>query len=454
MLHSYIQLVISLSIPHALVRIWLVFAAAGLGPTRHAGKLVLFAVASSLIGELDYWFAPAPVHAVTSTLVALAALYLLFRQLGGRSVIILFVAYTAASFLADMIGEMLIQLLYGLTDRKDVIAHHPFAFQSVYVPLGAALILLAIYLEKRSFPLLHRLYQYLMNIKQSRMKEATLLAISQIFLLGLLFSFGMESRNRGFASASYNWTIYALVLLAFCSIYFTLRLIVRIREEAIVQTQDVYAEEIGKMFTVIRGHRHDFLNHMQVMSSMLQMGKLEQLKRYMEDLAKEAHAFVPISGHVPPALAAFTTGKIEQAKTKSIPFSCDIPANLELESAIRMIDLVKIIGNLIDNAFEESETLLPGDRDVRLAIRGEGAALAIEISNRGRALTDEQLKMMTMPGYTTKETEHSGLGLAIVQERVKFYQGELSIGYRAEDETTSVRIRLPRKKEKRPEPSP
>ncbi len=446
MLHSYIQLVIGLSIPHTLVRLWLAFAAAGLGPSRHAGKLVLFAVASSLISDLDYWTAPAPLHAATSTVVSFCVLYALFRKLGGRSVIILFVAYIAISFLADMIGGMLLQLLYGMTDRKEAIALHPFAFHSVYVPLGAALALLAIYLEKRSFPLLHRLYQYLMNIKQSRMKEVTLLAIFQIFLLGLLFTIGMESGNRGFSATAYNWTIYALVLLTFCSFFFTLRLIVRIREDAIVKTQDVYAEEIGKMFTVIRGHRHDFLNHMQVMSSMLQMNKLDQLKRYMEDLAKEAHSFAPVAGHASPALAAFITGKTEQAKTRSIPFSCDIPSNLELESSIRMIDLVKIMGNLVDNAFEESETLPADGRDVRLAIRSEGETLSLEVSNRGRALTDEQLKMMTMPGYTTKETGHSGLGLAIVQERVRFYRGALSIRFCPERATTIIRICLPRNK--------
>jgi len=446
MLLSYLQLVIGLSIPQALVRIWLVFAVAGLGPSRHARKLVLFAVASSILGDLDYWFVSAPVHALTSTCIALAALYAVFRKLGARSVLLLFVTYTAVSFLTDIVGGALIQVLHGMTDRKDVIAHYPAVLHSVYVPLGVALGLLAFYLEKRSFPFLHRLYQYLLDIQQSRMKEVLLLTIVQLFVLGLLFSIGMEKGRHGFSEAPYNWTVYALVLLTFCSIFYMLRLFVRIREEAIVQTRDVYAEEIGQMFTVIRGHRHDFLNHMQVMSSMLQMNKIQQLKSYMDELAKEAHAVAPVFDHSSPALAAFVIGKTGQAKARDIPFACDIPARLEIEAFVKMIDLVKIMGNLVDNAFEESERLPSGSRDVRLTIGSEGDTLALEVSNRGRALTDEELRMMTMPGYTTKKSGHSGLGLAIVQERVQFYQGALSIRYCPENGTTTIRIGLPRKK--------
>ncbi|RED75574.1 sensor histidine kinase [Cohnella phaseoli] len=443
MLLSYVQLILGLSIPHTLVRIWLVFAAAGLRPTRHARKLILFAVVSS-VADFDYWLVPAPVHAITATSIAFVALYAVFRTFGSRSVLLLFVAYTATSFLADIAGGALIQLLYGMTDRKDIIANHPLVFHSVYVPLGIALGLLALYLEKRSYPFLLRLYQYLLDIQQSRMKEVMLLIIVQLFVVGLLFSIGMESEKR--TETSYNWTVYALVLLTFCAIYFMLRLFVRIREDAISQTRDVYAEEIGQMFTAIRGHRHDFLNHMQVMSSMLQMNKLEQLKGYMDDLAKETHAVAPVVSHSSPALAAFISGKTEQAKAKDIPFDCDIPADPELEQSIKMIDLVKIIGNLVDNAFEESETIPPHNRSVRMAIRSEGERLALEISNRGRPLSDKELRMMAVPGYTTKKAGHSGLGLAIVQERVRFYGGTLSIRYCPENETTAIVVELPRNK--------
>ncbi|MFC4596937.1 sensor histidine kinase [Cohnella hongkongensis] len=446
MLQQYIQLVIGLSIPQTLVRIWLVFAAAGLGPTkRHAGKLALFSVASSGIVELDYWFVSAPVHALNSTVLALAILYALFRKLGFRSVLILFVAYTLLSLLTDMIGGMLIQFLYGLIDRKSVIVDYPLALQSVYVPLGAALGLLAVYLEKRSFPFLHRLYQYLLDIQQSRMKEVLLLTIVQLLALGMLFSIGMEYGEQGFPASFYNWTIYALVLLTFCAIFYMLRLVVRIREDAITQTRDVYAEEIGQMFTVIRGHRHDFLNHLQVISSLLQMNKIEQLRSYMKDLTEEARAVAPAVAYASPVLAAFVIGKTEQARTKEIPFICDIPANADIESSIRMMDFVKIMGNLVDNAFEESEMLPHGSRDVKLEIRSEGETLVLEVSNRGRALSDKELSLMTKPGYTTKTVGHSGLGLAIVQERVRFYQGTLSIHFCPDDGTTIVRVRLPRK---------
>jgi sensor histidine kinase regulating citrate/malate metabolism len=221
-------------------------------------------------------------------------------------------------------------------------------------------------------------------------------------------------------------------------------LLVRIREEAVRQTQDVYVEEIGKMFTSIRGQRHDFLNHVQVMCSMLKMNKLEQLKCYMEEIVKEAHSVNDVIYHSSPALAAFIQAKTELAVTRCIAFNYNIPQNLNIESSIKSIDLVKIMGNLVDNAFEESDTLPSEQRIVHLSIRVRDDLLEIEVRNQGRLLSETDKQMIILPGYTTKKAGHSGLGLAIVHERVQFYKGLLNIQSCLEDGTT-IQVTLPRR---------
>lgn len=41
-----------------------------------------------------------------------------------------------------------------------------------------------------------------------------------------------------------------------------------------------------ELIRLLRVQRHDFINHMQVIHAMLQLGKLEKAKEYIENLAK------------------------------------------------------------------------------------------------------------------------------------------------------------------------
>ncbi len=41
---------------------------------------------------------------------------------------------------------------------------------------------------------------------------------------------------------------------------------------------------------LLRIQRHDFINHLQVLHALLQMGKIDRAMNYMEDLAKDTNA--------------------------------------------------------------------------------------------------------------------------------------------------------------------
>ncbi|MFC5469809.1 sensor histidine kinase [Cohnella suwonensis] len=195
-------------------------------------------------------------------------------------------------------------------------------------------------------------------------------------------------------------------------------------------TQEVYVEEINDMFTSIRGQRHDFLNHVQVIHTMAQMGKFEQLKSYSAELVKETHDVSEIVHHTSPALAAFIRAKITVSIGKGIAFTYDLPTDWNpQETIVKSIDIVKIIGNLVDNAFDESMTLSPEQRKVHASIvlNKIESIIEITVTNKGRFLDSKELERIFLPGYTTKGEGHSGLGLAVVLERVKHYKGTLDM---------------------------
>jgi sensor histidine kinase regulating citrate/malate metabolism len=174
------------------------------------------------------------------------------------------------------------------------------------------------------------------------------------------------------------------------------------------------------------------------------MNKIEQLRSYMDDIVKEAHIDSEIISHPSPALAAFIQTKKEVAITRNIAFTYELPNSLDIESSIKSIDLVKIMGNLVDNAFDESDMLPMEQRLVHLSIRLSEGKLGIEVRNQGRLLSEKDKLMILLPGYTTKKSGHSGLGLAIVLERVQFYKGLLNIES-CEEKGTSIHVTLPQR---------
>ncbi|MCD9022953.1 sensor histidine kinase [Cohnella silvisoli] len=203
-------------------------------------------------------------------------------------------------------------------------------------------------------------------------------------------------------------------------------------------------EEINDMFTSIRGQRHDFLNHVQVIHTMVQMGRTEQLKSYVADLVKETQEVSDVVHHCSPALAAFVQAKMTVSIGKGIAFTYELPDNWNAqETTIKVIDIIKIMGNLVDNAFDETETLPIDQRHVHASIRfTESKTIELEVSNRGRMIDAKEKEIIFLPGYSTKGEDHTGLGLAIVAERVKYYQGTLEVQSDTESGTTTFHITL------------
>ena len=88
-------------------------------------------------------------------------------------------------------------------------------------------------------------------------------------------------------------------------------------------------------------------------------------------------------------------------------------------------DLVTIIGNLIENAFdavEEKEDL----REVTLYVRQEEDGLIISVDDTGSGMTEEQIEKVLSGRFTTKGDGH-GIGLNLIRDIVQKHDGYLDI---------------------------
>jgi signal transduction histidine kinase len=87
--------------------------------------------------------------------------------------------------------------------------------------------------------------------------------------------------------------------------------------------------------------------------------------------------------------------------------------------------LEQVMINLLKNALESGGR---GD-EIGVAVARTGAGFEVRVLDRGKGMSDEELRNATLPFYSTKKTG-SGLGLAICRDVVEAHGGRLAIARR------------------------
>ncbi len=219
------------------------------------------------------------------------------------------------------------------------------------------------------------------------------------------------------------------------------RVIFHLREKAVRTTQELYIEDLDKMFAIIRGQRHDFLNHVQTMFSMVTAGKHDALKRYAKELVEGLHEVNDMIRIGHPGIAALVQAKIAIALHKNIVLKYEFADFDRLTLGIKSVDIVKILGNLVDNAFDEVAKLEPEFRKVTLRGWVENNCLCFTVGNPLHTPLKDPASLFRS-GYTTKECGHQGLGLALVKERLDYYKGSVETRYSDNHITFYIQIPL------------
>ena len=111
----------------------------------------------------------------------------------------------------------------------------------------------------------------------------------------------------------------------------------------------------------------------------------------------------------------------------------NVLCEFEIDSEARFYgeegDLMELLGNLLENAFKWSRhrVLLTASTQTMLPQRRSGLVLVVE--DDGPGIADEQVERVLQRGVRGDErVQGHGIGLAIVQDIVRAYRGELSVG--------------------------
>lgn len=179
-------------------------------------------------------------------------------------------------------------------------------------------------------------------------------------------------------------------------------------------------EEIKDVYMDMRGWRHDYHNHMQVMKAQLALGNLEEIGEYLNALEKELdHVDTLVkSGNL--MVDAILNSKLTLARRQKISVNCKVkvPEKLPVED----VDLCVILGNLMDNALEACKLIEEKDRFIRIYMTVNKSQLYLSIQNSAREEPDFNER-----NYISKKRGNHGLGMKRVQTAAEKYCGYLNL---------------------------
>ena len=179
-------------------------------------------------------------------------------------------------------------------------------------------------------------------------------------------------------------------------------------------------EEVKEIYLNMRGWRHDYHNHLQVMKAQIAAGQMEEMKGYLDELEQnleDVDTYVK-SGNL--MTDAILNSKLSLAEKRDIPVNCR--AILPQELSIEDVDLCVMLGNLLDNALPPCEKIPREQRFLRIYMVVNKAQLYISIQNSAK----EELDFNERNYISTKRGNH-GLGMKRVKALADKYEGYLTL---------------------------
>lgn len=201
---------------------------------------------------------------------------------------------------------------------------------------------------------------------------------------------------------------------------------------------------INETFRIIRSERHDFLKHVSAVHFMLENGKAEEAKLYLDDLVESyEETNYSIRGE-----RGVVAGVLHQMYRRGKASGISMVYDLDLPlSTLPISDqkIVALLGNLLSNSLDACEEWqLERGQQAMLTLqfyKRSGLYMLICKNNTLPVPVDVLDSLFATYGQTTKGGEHEGLGTKIIKDMVEEHHGFLD--FVCKDEEFTVKIKVP-----------
>lgn len=200
-------------------------------------------------------------------------------------------------------------------------------------------------------------------------------------------------------------------------------------------------DQLDSLNREMRAQRHDFMNHLQVVYSLIELGEPGEAMEYMDKIYGDMQRVSRMLRTGCPAVNALIQAKVVEAERRGAELKLSIAAKWDEEN-LPAWEICRVLANLIDNALDAScAAMLPEGvkPTVELVLGEDLRSWFFSVRNNGPEIPEKLRARIFEPGFTTKATGQ-GMGMFIVSESVTRLGGKITLDSREGDTVFSAFI--------------
>ena len=210
--------------------------------------------------------------------------------------------------------------------------------------------------------------------------------------------------------------------------------VVTLRDRTELQAVTGELDVVRGLADALQAQSHESANRLHTVVSLIEMGRAEDAVELATRELEVAQGLVDevMGAAEDPVLAALLLGKSAEAAQRGLTLVVEGSVD-EDHCALDSRDLVTVLGNLIDNAFEAVGEVA-GDNRVLVGLRWDAQTCEITVGDAGPGIAEHDVASVLERGWSTKATAGEGaaagrgLGLALVAQVARRHHGDVRIG--------------------------
>lgn len=270
-----------------------------------------------------------------------------------------------------------------------------------------------------------RVVKYFITFFRERMK----LLLIILFLLSMLYLFGLYMTDEILQAETIFLVVGGIwVVILLLELFITAER-ERKNKEKELQLYQIHNKSFESAIVTIRQRQHEFDNHINAIRYMQYSieddNKLrEEQAKYCDNILRQNSLNGLLKMDIEPIIVSALYSKLMLAKDEGIEVKHKVHA-VDFRSKIDIVELIEIIGILIDNAVEALRENVSEQRILNVQIIAEDEKhLGIEVANTSRKIQNSEMEKFCKNGYSTKGINR-GMGIPRLLAIVKKNQAEL-----------------------------
>ncbi|MGF1871775.1 sensor histidine kinase [Photobacterium indicum] len=186
--------------------------------------------------------------------------------------------------------------------------------------------------------------------------------------------------------------------------------------------------QVTQYAELLRAQTHEHRNKLNTIAGLVQLGAYSDVFKLIGQENQHYETLIKFlrSAIAEPLIAGLLLGKSERARELGLRLVIDSESCLStLPEHIVPEDLVTILGNLIDNAFDATLAAHSTGTSIHLHLSDYGNDLILEVEDSGIGLPEGMSRDdLVQRGVSTKEGDNHGVGLYLINQIVSRYNGQ------------------------------